>query len=229
MAVKTKANGKHTRNELPVELIDRPGEDAGQAIVIPKPKIITLSVRIRGTAPLMICRMDEKTQDAIGSKMEGKAQNKKESKNFDAEYKAARYVSTEGWDGVNAVSFRAAMISAARNVEGLTMTALKQAVFVEADGYCPTGTPLIRILKAKAEKHTGPCRTTTGVTYLRARPLYRDWECVLRLRLNGSLLSAEAALNLLSHAGAWCGVGEWRPTANKSMTGQFGTWEIVSE
>ena len=112
------------------------------------------------------------------------------------------------------------------------MTALKQAVFVAADGYSEEGVPLVRVHGAnpgddiRVACFSNICRTTTGVAYPRHRPKYFPWSAVLRLEVNGHLLSAEAAVNLVSLAGQFCGLGEWRPTSPKSTTGDFGRFEV---
>jgi len=202
------------------------GGEVHRGVVIPRPKILNIRLTVRGITPLIVCRMDQKTQDEMRAKTEGKAKNAKEAKDPEREWNAARWVSTDGWDGIHAAGVRAAVISAARSVDGLTMTELKQAIFVNADGYSAEGVPLVRI-DGKARCFTNICRTTTGVAYPRHRPKYDDWKLTLNLTVNGHILSEEQAANLVALAGAFSGLGEWRPTAPKSMTGDFGRFEIV--
>lgn len=135
----------------------------------------------------------------------------------------------DGWDGIHAGGIRAAIIDAARSVDGLTMTALKQAIFVRADGLSPEGSPLVRLYGPSPVKFSNMCRTTTGVAYPRHRPIYHGWEATLTLEINGHILSQEAAVNLVSLAGFTCGLGEWRPTSPKSKTGDYGRFEIVND
>jgi len=223
MAVKSKAtNGRHTGNGT------SGSENDPEAVVIPRLKILRLRLVVRGITPLVICRWDDKVKADMEAKTEGKAANKKAPKDPEAEWNAARHLSTEGWDGVHAGGIRAAIIDAARSVEGLTMTALKQAIFIRADGMCPKGTPLVRI-DGKPEKFTTMCRTTTGVAYPRHRPIYKKWSLTLNLEVNEHLVSRDAAVNLISLAGFTCGLGEWRPTSPKSRTGDMGRFEIATD
>lgn len=202
-----------------------PGAPAPEVVSIPKLSILRLSLPIKGITPLIVCRFDEKVKAEMEARTEGKAKNRKAPKDPDAEFNAARWISTDGWDGVHAGGLRAAIIDAARSVEGITMTALKQAVFVRADGYSKDGAPLVRIF-GECEKFSNMCRTTTGVAYPRHRPMYREWSAVLNIEINEHLLSRDAAVNLVSLAGWTCGIGEWRPTSPKSRTGDHGRFAI---
>lgn len=205
--------------------------DAPRAVVIPRLEVRRFVVPVRGITPLLICKFDQKVQQELMEKTEGKAKNKRAPKDPEAEWNAARHVAVKsrtgkaGWDGIHAGGVRAAMIDAARLVDGLTMTELKQMIFVVADGYGSDGAPLVRI-DGVGEKHSGMCRTTTGVAYPRHRPIYYEWGATITLDIVG--LSEENALNLLSIAGFTCGVGEWRPTAPKSKTGDMGRFAVVA-
>lgn len=138
------------------------GEPADAGIVIPKLQILRLQLKVRGITPLIMCRFDEKVKREMEERTEGKAKNKKAPKDPEAEWNAARWVSTEGRDGIHAGGIRASLIDAVRSVDGLTMTAVKQAIFIRADGRSADGTPLVRI-HGKAERFSNMCRTTTGV------------------------------------------------------------------
>lgn len=233
MAVKNRvhagANGRATMKDIVTEVKKaKEKEPGGKRINIPKLEILHLQIEVRGITPLLICKFDEKVKREMEEKTEGKAKNAKAPKDPEAEWNAARHVSEDGkWDGIHAGGIRAAMIDAARLVDGLTMTELKQMIFVEPDGYGKDGSPLVRI-NGVAEKHSGMCRTTTGVSYPRHRPIYREWSATIRISAAGGVLTAEQVVNLLSIAGFTCGVGEWRPTSPKSKTGSMGRWEVVT-
>jgi hypothetical protein len=201
------------------------GEEPQATISIPKLHVHQLKIKIVGITPLVMCKFDEKVRHELEAKTEGRAANRKAPKDPEREWNAARWISTEGWDGIHAGGIRGAIIDAARSVEGLTMTALKQAVFVVADGRSEDGAPLIRIY-GEPVKFSAMCRTTTGVAYPRHRPMYNPWSAVVRLEINSHLLSVEAAVNLISLAGWSCGLGEWRPTSPKSKTGDQGRFKV---
>lgn len=206
------------------------GAADGDMVVIPRPNVIEFTIPIRGIAPLVISAMSAKVLQAIAGSGKGSRGSAKLKKAMDApevQYNASRYISTEGWDGVNAASFRAAIIDAARMVDGVTMTALKQAVFICADGQTEEGVQLVRI-HGERTMFSNVCRTKGRERQFcpRYRPRYEPWACHLRMRVNGHLLTRDSAVNLVALAGQFCGVGEWRPTATESKTGSFGLWEI---
>jgi len=235
-ATNGKANGRLTKDLaelLPTEgaaPASKLAKGAAKVISIPKLNIIQLSVPVRGITPLLICKFDQKVQQEMQDRTEGKAKNRKAPKDPEAEWNAARHIAARsrdgraGWDGIHAGGIRAAMIDAARVVDGVTMTELKQMLFVKADGWSAEGAPLVKI-EGAARKHTAMCRTTTGVAYPRHRPMYDEWSATIRLQVVG--ISEEEAVNLLSIAGFTCGVGEWRPTSPKSKTGDCGRFEVI--
>lgn len=235
MATKAKAtngNGHAARRLAGVEIPPPAPAKAGKggdakAVVIPELKIVRLKIPIRGITPLIVCKFDQKVQMELMAKTEGKAKNKREAKDPEAEWNGARHISADGrWDGVHAGGVRAAIIDAARLVDGLTMTQLKQSIFVRADGYSVEGAPLVRI-HGKAVKFSNMCRTTTGVAYPRHRPRYDDWGATLQVEAVG--LSPEQVTNLVRIAGFCCGLCEWRPTSPESKTGDSGRFQIVGD
>jgi hypothetical protein len=70
-------------------------------------------------------------------------------------------------------------------------------------------------------------RTTTGQPYMSYRPIYRDWWVTLVIEYNAARIDAQGVLNLVSNAGYFVGVGEHRPSAPKSKTGDNGRWELL--
>lgn len=205
-------------------------EDFSPVVIMPILKK-TVEIPIVGITPLIICNFSEKSRNQIEetqTKGKGAVKAKKEAKDIEQCFNLARYIADpEGWDGCNAVSFRAAMISACRLVDGLTMTNAKQLVFVEPDGYeKPSMIPLVRIY-GEPECHRGSVRVGKDKTAdLRYRPMYFPWKAVLRINFNPKWISEESIANLVAIAGDACGVGEWRPTAPKSFTGTYGRWKI---
>src|ERR1022692_2347706 len=87
-------------------------------------------VHLIGTAPLIINRFSEKARQQMLDKQQGKT-SIKEPKDPEKLFQAARYVMEDGRDGVPAVSFKAAIVGAARHFgKDVAMAYLKQAVFV---------------------------------------------------------------------------------------------------
>lgn len=201
-------------------------------VVITPPNFKTLAVRIRGTAPLMVHKFSTKARIKIeetqrqGSR--AKKGSKKEARDFEADWLAAMYVSTEGWAGVPAAGFRNALIDACR-MAGFQMTRAKMSIFIIADGYDHEDkTPLVRIEgKVDDDKTPMAVRNETGVIDLRSRPIWSKWECAVTLRWDADQFSESDIVNLLTRAGIQSGICEGRPFSKNSNGMGFGTWEVV--
>ena len=194
-------------------------------VTIKPPNFKMAHFRIRGTAPLVIHRFSQKTQEQMKQKMEtGKAassRKNREAKSTDSLYEEARYRHSTGWDGFNASSIRNAMISACRLV-GFKMTLAKLSLFIEADGLdAIDGTPLVRI-NGEPEVSEMMVRNATGVADIRVRPLWREWNCKLRIRYDMDQFSRTDVANLLLRVGTQVGIGEGRPDSKSSNGLGFG-------
>lgn len=197
------------------------------AVVISAPKFNTVEVLLQGTAPLVVARFSNKA--GLMAKMaEGKsAGSKKErsARDYDKEAEAARYRSSEGWEGVNAAAFRCGMISACRLV-GFKMTLAKLSVFVEAESFDADGVPLVRVY-GKSETYTAHTRNATGVVDIRSRPMYKQWAIKLRVRFDADQFTVQDVYNLIARVGGQVGLCEGRPDSKSSAGCGFGTFEVV--
>ena len=204
-----------------------------QAVTIKAPKFETAVFECRGVAPLVIHRFSAKTKNEMKQKMEtGKAASSKrnrEPKSTDAMFEEARYISEDGWDGVHAGAFRAALISACRLV-GNQMTLAKLSVFVEQDGWdkAEPQIPLVRIY-GKAAKQEDMARVETGQPYVTVRAAYRDWKVKLRIRWDTDQFTLADISNLLARVGMQVGIGEGRPDSKKSAGMGWGLFTIESK
>ncbi len=199
-------------------------------VTISAPKFGIVEQKIIGTAPLVIERFSKKAE--IMAKMaEGKsAKSKKEraARDYDKEAEEARYRAPDGWEGVNAASFRAALISACRLV-GYKMTMAKMSVFIEADGFDKNdGVPLVRI-HGESHTFTAHTRNATGVVDVRARPMYREWQAVLRVRFDLDQFTTSDVLNLLARVGGQVGIGAGRPDSKASAGCGWGLFRLAAD
>lgn len=199
-----------------------------QNVVISAPNFGILELIIRGTSPLVIERFSKKAE-LMAKMQEGstaKSKKVRTARDYDKEAEDARYRHKDGWEGMNAASFRAGMISACRLV-GFKMTLAKLSVFIEADGFDKDdGLPIVRIYGESCtfSAHT---RNATGVVDVRSRPQYRDWAAKLRIKFDQSQFKAEDIINLLARVGVQVGIGAGRPDSKSSAGCGWGTFEVV--
>ncbi len=204
-------------------------EPVGTSVTIPAPKIIEAQFRINGTAPYMQARFSHKSMVAMQEKMEAGSTSKgkkvRTARDFDADYENAKHVAVEGWCGIPASAFRAAMISACRLV-GFKMTLAKLSIFIEADGFDQVdGQPLVK-LTGKPERCDLPVRNATGVMDIRARPMWRQWSANLRIKFDTAQFTQQDICNLLMRVGMQVGVGEGRPDSRASAGMGYGLFAI---
>ena len=197
-------------------------------VVISAPKFGIVEVIIEGTAPLVVERFSKKAE-LMAKMSEGKSASSKKTRtarDYDNEAEDARYRSDEGWEGMNAAGFRAAMISACRQV-GYKMTLAKLSVFIEADDFdSKDGVPLVRIY-GTSETFTAHTRNATGVVDVRSRPMYRKWASKLRIRFDMDQFKAEDVMNLISRVGSQVGIGAGRPDSKSSAGCGWGLFRVV--
>lgn len=203
---------------------------ASQTVTIKPPNFGIAEFRVHGLAPLVIHRFSAKTKQQMKEKMEtGKPSSSKrnrEAQSTDDLYENARYRSAEGWDGFNASSIRAAMISACRLV-GFKMTLAKLSLFVEADGVdaAEPQIPLIRIT-GQPTKQEDMARVETGQPYVTVRAAYHDWSAKIRIRFDADQFTLQDVTNLMSRVGMQVGLGEGRPDSKNSAGMGWGLFSI---
>ncbi len=206
-----------------------------EVAVVHAANIVVATFKIRGDAPLVICKFSKKQREKMMALMtqtnaqrRGKAA--REPRNYDEDFRQAQHVATDGWCGIPAAAFRAAMIDACRTV-GLVMTKAKMSVFIVADGFDKDeGTPLVRILsKADPERTEMLVRNDNGGADIRIRPMWREWEALVQVKFDADMITPESVVNLLDRAGQQVGVCEGRPFSKNSCGQGWGTFRVVTE
>ena len=200
-----------------------------EAVTISAPRIRNAEFTLTGTAPYMQARFGEKAMNKMMATQEAGSQSKgkkvREARDFNADYEAAKHISTEGWCGVPAGAFRTACIDVCRLV-GFKMTLAKLSIFIEPDGFDKIdGTPLVR-LQGTPEKNVSGVRNANGNLDLRTRPMWRKWSVKLHVKFDEDQFSLADISNLLARAGIQCGIGEGRPNSRMSTGIGFGTFKI---
>lgn len=201
-------------------------------IAIAPPKFVKRQFRLVGDSPYVQCRFSVEALLAMKSKQElGSLANAKKGKrqprDFDALYEQSMYVSEEGWHGFPASVFRSALISACRLVN-FKMTLAKLSVFCEADGFDKKdGTPLVKIVNGKPQRHEGPGRNASGGMDIRVRPMWLPgWEAHPRIRFDADVFTEEDIANLMMRVGQQVGIGCGRPDSTDSAGCGWGTFEV---
>lgn len=178
-------------------------------------------VSVKGTAPLIVHRFDEKAKRQMLEKQMGATRMKKEPKDPQADYERSLHRLPDGSAGFPATGFKAATIGAARYFDGVKMTELRRALFFTGEGED-------QLVKIEGEHHMREdmVRISMGTADLRYRAQFDDWSATLKIWYMPSMLSLESLINLVD-AGGSGGIGEWRPS--KSDSGLFGTYEVVAD
>lgn len=203
------------------------------AVQIKAPQIKTAVFAIEGTSPYVQNRFSQKAIDAMKQKQEAGSQatkgRKRDAKDFQALYEGAMHISREGWHGIPAGAFRAAMIGVCRLV-GFKMTLAKLSVFIQADGFdAIDGTPLVRITKGAPHYVEHPVRNESGVFDIRPRPMWDEWEAKVRISWDEDQFSVTDVANLLARVGLQAGIGEGRPDSRDSAGLGWGTFKLKED
>ena len=211
-------------------------ETTEENIHIAPPNIKIGEVWIKGTAPLVIHKFSDKAKLQIMQKQAAgstaNTKKKREAKDFDAAFNAARHISFEGWDGIPASAFRCACIDACRLV-GFKMTMAKMSIFIIEDGWDKDeGTPLVKIIGGAPRRLDSMVRIGSGLAKtvdVSVRPQWIEWGARLRFKYDADQFTASDVVNLVNRAGMQCGVCEGRPNSSASNGMGWGTFEISTE
>jgi hypothetical protein len=179
----------------------------------------TLNVPILGTAPLIVHRFGEKARRQMLDNMQGR-KSPKQSKDPTAEYEGAFYRLKDDCFGFPTIAFKAATIGGARFYSAVTMTALRQCLFMRGE-LGIDGQQLVRI-DGEPTMREDVVRVGRGGADLRYRPQFTDWTTTLEVTYITSMLTQGSVLSLIDAGGLGVGVGEWRPEKG----GDFGTYRI---
>lgn len=192
---------------------------ADTTIEIHKIAAETLLVPIVGTTPLIVHRFSEKAKRQMLDNMQGR-KSPKQAKDPQAEYEAAFYRLDDGGYGFPSLAFKAATVGGARFYSGVTMTALKQFMYLQGE-VGDDGRALTRIVGDAVMREDVVTVGRNG-SDLRYRPQFSAWSATLEVTYVTSALTRGSVLSLIDAGGMGVGVGEWRPEKD----GDFGTYRV---
>lgn len=199
----------------------RPQESGG--IVVPRMEKEVVDVPIVGTSPLRLNRFSDSAREGMRNKDAQKPKAQKGARDPDRECREARYISTEGWDGLPAVAFKCAMVGVCRIVGDLPMSEARRLFKVMGQGYHADGTALVQVIGEPVMREDVTIGQNNCLIY---QPMYWPWRAVVRVAFPKNVLSLEKVLHLLESAGEWEGVGCRRPGSKASNSGEYGCFEI---
>ena len=195
-------------------------KQATTEIVLPKLEPATMEITLVGDSPLVAHKWSEKAKEMMRAKQQKKATAKREAKDPEAEFEAARYRMPDGRDGFPVTAFKKAAVDACSHVSGVTKVEARGAFHVNLSE------ELIPLeIQAAPKMREDIMRVGMGVADLRYRPHYEPWSVRLNIHFNPNVLSAEQIVNLFNTAGFAIGVGEGRPQKN----GQFGMFHVATD
>jgi hypothetical protein len=201
-------------------------------ITAPNFKLGTFTIEAADGAPLVIHRFSAKTKnEMIEKQTTGKAASSKKNrapKDAEETFNDARYISPANWDGFNASSIRAAMITACKLV-GFHMTLAKLAIFVEPDGWDAKEPqiPLVRIYGDPILQQD-IARVSNGNPYVTIRPAYHNWSAKVKIKWDADQFTQDDIFNLLHRVGGQVGIGEGRPNSKKGTGMGWGIFKITT-
>ena len=146
-----------------------------------------------------------------------KAKTAKDAKDPQRDYEEAFYRLPDGKPGFPTIAFKQAAVSAGgRFSDGLKMTELRGAFFIDGELAEINGEPSMR---------EDMVRVGMGTADIRYRPEFKAWKVTLPIKYNADKISLEQLVNLFNLAGFGVGVGEWRPEKD----GQYGMFHVVTK
>lgn len=186
-------------------------------------ELVTAHVPIRGVTPVIPHKWSEKALRMMREAQSGsKVKPKHDPKVPLDEAEGACYYMDDGFTpGIPATAFKAALVGASRLFQGLTLVAAKQAFIITGQGL----DQLIEVEDYERSIREDTPRNSNGSPDLRYRYQYWPWSVTVPVTYLKSQVDLPSVLALLNAAGLG-GVGDWRPSAPKSLTGTFGRFEI---
>lgn len=225
-------NGEPATNRITAALNAAPIMSDRQMVEIRPPNFKTVRFELVGIDPLVVHRYGQKAQKAwegIVTRRPEDVKGKKRERaprDFESDYNESRHLSTEGWDGINAMAIKNAMVSICV-IKDFFKSRAKLVLFVKADGFAKDGMPLVKISKGKPRLFTTMAQNTSGGRDLRTRAWFdAGWEAVVTIEYDADVLTLDSVTNLLNSAGLQCGICEGRPNSKLSAGCGWGRFKI---
>ena len=222
-------NDNPANGEQGIELEVKRG---GEKVLISAPKMYKREFKLIGLTPYVSNNFSQEAQKLMEEKQIQGSQtqkgNKRAPKDFARLYRGSMHISTEGWFGHPASTFRQAMVDACR-VVGFKMTLAKMAIFILADGVdISDGRPLVKI-HGEPKEFRSFVRLADGSADISCRARWEEWSINLRVEFDADLFSSTDIANLLMRVGRQVGIGAGRPYSKTSCGQDWGTFQLAEK
>lgn len=180
---------------------------------------------VKGTSPLILNRLSEKTKRELLLPKGRKTASEKASSlkhNPLQEFRSAAHwlaSPAETLLGIPSTAFKGAMMTAALDMEGLTKAGIGRHVYVTSDYIGVYGVPKL---------HMTPVRSAdmNKTPDIRTRVIVPEWAATVVVQFVQPIMRDKIVANLMAAAGIISGVGDFRPEKGKGAYGQF---ELVGQ
>ena len=193
------------------------GKNTEEVVELKSIRIERINLEIEGDSSLIVHAWSAKAKKEMLDKQMKKAKTAKDAKDPQRDYEEAFYRLPDGKPGFPTIAFKQAAVSAGgRFSDGLKMTELRGAFFIDGELAEINGEPSMR---------EDMVRVGMGTADIRYRPEFKAWKVTLPIKYNADKISLEQLVNLFNLAGFGVGVGEWRPEKD----GQYGMFHVVTK
>jgi hypothetical protein len=185
-----------------------------------------------GTAPLIVHAWADKSKKEMLDSQTKKAKGPRAKREPQIEWDTARYRLPDGRDGVQAIAFKTAAVTAGTSIADVTKVAARQAFGVKGIPSKAAGafegsftrTALVPLVANEPLFREDTVRIGMGKSDLRYRPEFWPWGVELDIVVN-SVISIDQVASLFLAAGIGVGIGDYRPEKN----GDCGTFDLATE
>ena len=194
-------------------------------IEIQAPQYSQIDAFVLGTTPFICNRQSEKVKhELLSPAVKSRAARAQRLKHDPLlEFRSSPYTLTDpGAPTLLAflsVAFKKAMMTAALDTPGANKTQIGRLVRVEGERIPLWGVPRLHmsITREASIKRTPDVRT---------RAILPRWACRLQITFPSSIIKPPSIMNLLSAAGQFAGIGDWR---TEKGSGNYGSFKVVNE
>lgn len=193
---------------------------AGEEIVIQEVQEGQVSCYIVGKTPLISNRLAEKAKwELLLPKGKKTASDRASNLKHDpvAEFRASAYRMPDKAEtllGFPALCIKRAISAAALDLPGASKSQIGRLTYVTGETLCVYGTPKLFMRPTRSSDMN---RTPD----IRTRCIIPEWAIKVEINFVKPVLSATTVLNLLSAAGLYNGLGDWRQQKGSANYGQF--------